>query len=282
MLESARIAVVIPARNEERWIADTIATLPGFVDEAVVVNDGSDDGTAAQVCVARSRVGASLRVVPVHHATPRGVGGAIVSGYRRAWDLGADVVAVMAGDGQMHPDDLRSVVLPVARGHAHYVKGDRLGHPSIWRTMPTHRLVFGHALSQLTRVAVGLASLRDSQCGYTAISRGALERLDLDAIWAGYGYPNDLLGAVARAGLEIAEVPVRPVYRGEASGLRPWHLATIGWLIARVGVRRLSPFGRTLASPLDGPAPSTAQRTLVSPRAQPLRASPPGRPPALA
>lgn len=278
MLESARIAVVIPARNEERWIAETVATLPAFVDDVVVVNDGSDDRTAERIGDVGRSVAPRFRVEAVHHDVPVGVGGAIVSGYRRAYGLDADVVAVMAGDGQMHPDDLRSVVDPVARGEAHYVKGDRLGHPDVWRTMPKHRLVFGHALSHLTRVAAGLSSLRDSQCGYTAISRHALCELDLDALWTGYGYPNDLLGALARARLGIAEVPVRPVYRGEASGLRPWHLATISWLILRVGARRLSPAGRMLASRLGGRGPASEPRTPSARREQPHHASRSGRP----
>jgi len=257
VLESARVAVVIPARNEERWVAQTITTLPAFVDDVVVVDDGSTDRTAEVVRELREHVASRMRLSSIHHHVPKGVGGAIVSGYRRAAQLGADAVAVMAGDGQMHPDDLQAVLMPVALGRAHYVKGDRLGHAEVWRTMPLHRLVCSHALSHMTRLAVGLPSLRDSQCGFTAISRRALTELDLSAIWTGYGYPNDLLGAVARTGLQVTEVPVRPVYRGEASGLRPWHLATISGLILRLGVRRLSGALRKTASRPDGPAPAS-------------------------
>jgi len=282
VLESARVAVVIPARNEERWIAATVSTLPAFVDNVVVVDDGSNDRTGELIREVGQCVASRMLVTAVHHQVPRGVGGAIVSGYRRALQIGADAVAVMAGDGQMHPDDLQAVLTPVVRGQAHYVKGDRLGHADVWRTMPKHRLVCSHALSHLTRLAVGLPSLRDSQCGYTAISRRALCELDLAAIWTGYGYPNDLLGAVARAGLEVVEVPVRPVYRGEASGLRPWHLATISGLILRLGARRLSGALRTTASRPGGPAPSSEPRTPGVPPPPRPRASPPAPPRALA
>src|SRR5205823_1347344 len=138
------------------------------------------------------------------------------------------------------PEDLERVVLPVARGEADYVKGDRTRHPGVFRTMPAHRLVATSLLAELTRRAAGIAELSDSQCGYTAIAARAIDALDLDALWPGYGYCNDLLGALARGGFCIGEVVVRPVYRGAASGLRPWHLATIGWLIGRVAWRRLS------------------------------------------
>jgi hypothetical protein len=141
----------------------------------------------------------------------------------------------------MHPDDLAPVVLPLLRGEADYVKGDRLAHPGVLGTMPAARVAGTAALAWLTRHAAGLPRLSDSQCGFTAISGEALDTLepDLDALWPRYGYPNDLIGAVARRGLRIAEVTVRPVYRGEASGLRPWHLATIGYVIGRVAYRRL-------------------------------------------
>lgn len=242
MLLDAKIAVVVPALNEERWIEGTLGSMPAFVDHIVVVDDASRDRTAL---LAERRGGE--RTTVVRHPENRGVGAAIVTGYRRAMDLRADVTAVMAGDGQMHPDDLEAVVLPVVRGEAEYVKGDRLQHPEVRRRMPPARRIGTFTLGWLTRHAAGIEALSDSQCGYTAISARALSAIDLDALWSRYGYPNDLIGAVARAGLRVRDVPVRPVYRGEASGLRPWHLFTIGYVIARVAYRRLalSPERRT-------------------------------------
>lgn len=233
MLLSAKIAVVVPAFNEERWIAETVRTMPGFVDLIVVVDDASSDATGE-----RARSVGDPRVVVLRQPGNRGVGAAIVAGYRHAIER-ADVVAVMAGDGQMHPDDLERVVAPVARGEADYVKGERLSHADVARIMPLHRMIGTEVLAWLTSRAAGIAPIHDSQCGYTAIASGAARALDLDALWPGYGYPNDLIGALARAGRRIVEVPVRPVYRGEASGLRPRHLAVIGYLLGRVLVRRL-------------------------------------------
>jgi glycosyltransferase involved in cell wall biosynthesis len=235
VLESARIAVVVPAFDEARWIADTVQRIPAFVDHVIVVDDASRDDTSA-----RARSTGDPRVEVIRHDRNRGVGAAIVTGYRRARALGAGVTAVMAGDGQMDPDDLPRVVLPVVRGEVDYVKGDRLRHPGVWRSMPRARLAGTAALAWLTKQAAGLASLSDSQCGYTAISARAIDALDLDAIWPRYGYPNDLLGALALRGLRVGEVMVRPVYRGEASGLRAYHLLTIGYLIGRVAARRIA------------------------------------------
>lgn len=233
MLDGAKIAVVVPSYNEARWIRETVSTIPPFVDDILVVDDASSDATSELA----ARAG-DARVSVVRHPENRGVGAAIVTGYRAARARGADVVAVMAGDGQMHPDDLLKVVAPVARSEHAYVKGNRLRHPDALSTMPLGRLAAGHVLGWLTSVAIGRPGLSDSQCGYTAISASALDALDLSGLWPRYGYPNDLLGELARAGLSIGEVGVRPVYRGEASGIRPWHVGTVMYLLARTVYRR--------------------------------------------
>jgi glycosyltransferase involved in cell wall biosynthesis len=235
VLRAKSVAVVVPARNEQDHIVETLRTIPRWVDVVVVVDDGSTDATA-HLAIAE---GVHRRVEIVRHAESRGVGAAILAGYRRALERGADVVAVMAGDGQMHPDDLELLVGPVIDDRCDYAKGNRLDHPGVLGTMPLHRLAAGVVLSRLTGLAVGLPALRDSQSGYTAISRAALSAIALDEVWPGYGYPNDLLAAICRRGLRHLDVVVRPVYRGEASGLRPWHLATIGFLIARAFARRV-------------------------------------------
>jgi glycosyltransferase involved in cell wall biosynthesis len=227
-----RVAVVVPARNEERFVGRVIETLPSLVHEVVVVDDGSDDATSERARAARSHA----RVHVVRHSTPLGVGAAIVRGYREALALGADVAVVMAGDAQMDPADLPALIGPIARGEADYVKGDRLRHPEV-RRMPPHRRIGTATLAALTSWAVGLC-VHDSQCGYTAASRRALERIDLAAVWPGYGYPNDLIARFHRAGLRIAEVPVRPIYADETSGLRPWHLARMAFIIARARLAR--------------------------------------------
>jgi glycosyltransferase involved in cell wall biosynthesis len=232
---------VIPARDEAAWIAETVGSVPAFVDHVLVVDDASRDRTAE---IARAAGDERLEILA--HARNLGVGAAIASGYRRARALGADAVAVMAGDGQMDPRDLPRVLAPVALGRADYVKGDRLRHPEVWRTMPLARLAGTAVLAALTRRAAGLDTLSDSQCGYTAISARAIEAIDLDALWPRYGYPNDLIVAIAAAGLTIQEVPVRPVYRGEASGLRPRHVLTILMVLARSArrARAAVPHGR--------------------------------------
>jgi len=231
MLLGARIAVVVPAHNEAPRIGRVIGRMPPFVDRVVVVDDASADDTCGIV-----QASPDPRVRLVRHAVNRGVGAAIATGYRIARGDGADVIAVMAGDDQMDPDDLESVVRPVAEGSADYVKGDRVHHPEA-RRMPFARRTGTRALGLLTRWAVRVPELTDSQCGYTALSGAAVDRLDLTSLWPRFGYPNDLLGLLAEQHLRVAQVPVRPVYQGEPSELRPWHVVTVVALVARAAWR---------------------------------------------
>ncbi len=228
------IAVVVPAFREEERIGETVRRVPQLVNHIIVVDDASDDRTSLE-----ARAADDGRVRIVRHSTNRGVGAAIASGYAEARELGADITVVMAGDGQMDPDDLPALIAPIVCGEADYVKGDRLRHPSVWRDMPWHRLVGTATLAWATRHASGLSSLSDSQCGYTAIGARAMDCILREGLWARYGYPNDLIGTLSRHGYRIGEVPVKPVYRGEKSGLRAWHLFTIGYVVGRVAVRRV-------------------------------------------
>jgi glycosyltransferase involved in cell wall biosynthesis len=195
MMGDASVTVVVPAFDEAPRIARVLRTMPHEVDRIIVVDDASRDRTSAE-----ARATSDGRVVVVTHAQNRGVGAAIASGYREALAIPGgpnDAFVVMAGDAQMDPADLARVARPVVTGAAGYVKGDRFGARDVARVMPRARLLGGHALSWLTSRAIGVP-VRDSQCGYTAIARWACARLDLDALWPRYGYPNDLLAQLAR------------------------------------------------------------------------------------
>jgi hypothetical protein len=159
------------------------------------------------------------------------VGAAIASGYRAALGAGHDVLVVMAGDDQMHPEDLPRVALPVLSGAADYAKGNRLSHPDA-QVMPRLRRWGTRALAWLTRAVSGL-EVGDTQCGYTALSGRAARLLDLEGLWPRYGYPNDLLVMLASRRLAVVDVQVRPVYADERSGLRVWHALLIAFVILR-------------------------------------------------
>ena len=230
MLEEKSIAVVIPAHDEEKLIGETISGIPGFVDRIVVVDDRSSDGTAAVV----EALG-DPRVELIRHERNEGVGAAIVTGYKRARDEGIDVTAVMAGDNQMDPADLQTLVEPVARGEVDYAKANRLFTGQAWDLIPRTRYLGNAVLSLLTKVASGYWHVADSQTGYTAISLEYLQLLDLDRIYRGYGMPNDMLVHLNIWNARVRDFPSRPIYNvGERSGIRLRKVVPrISWLLLK-------------------------------------------------
>jgi glycosyltransferase involved in cell wall biosynthesis len=236
MWNSARVAVVMPAYLEGRLIERALSVVPDYVDDVVVVDDGSPDDTSARAKAFAQR---DPRVRVVRHVTNRGVGAALVTGYREAFAQGADVAVVMAGDGQMDPADLPALLAAVVERGAGYAKGNRLAWPGARELMPLQRFAGNHVLSALTRVATQI-DVEDSQCGYSVMHRDAAAALDLDALWPRYGYPNDLLAQCAARGVRVVDVPVRPVYRDEVSGIGWRHaLFVVPFVLSRSVARRL-------------------------------------------
>jgi glycosyltransferase involved in cell wall biosynthesis len=228
MLDGRRVAVVVPAFDEERLVGETIRGIPEFVDRIYVVDDASRDATAARA----GEVG-DERVEVIRHERNVGVGAAIVSGYKRSLEEAIDVTCVMAGDNQMDPVELPDLVGPVARGEVEYAKANRLVSGEAWTVIPRTRYLGNAVLSLLTKIASGYWHVADSQAGYTAISRAALARLDLDRVYTRYGFPNDLLVHLNVQNARVRDVPSRPIYDvGERSGIRLRRVVPrISWLL---------------------------------------------------
>jgi glycosyltransferase involved in cell wall biosynthesis len=218
VFEGKRVAVVVPAYNEEQLLPVTLAAVPDFVDRIIVVDDASHDGT---VGAARTAASGDVRIAVVARERNGGVGAAIVSGYKRALEERIDVTCVMAADNQMDPAGLRAIVEPVARGEVDYAKANRLVSGQAWELIPRHRYLGNAVLSLLTKIASGYWHVADSQSGFTALSLPMLEQLDLDRIYERYGFPNDMLVHLNVWNARVRDVSSRPVYGvGERSGIR--------------------------------------------------------------
>ena len=236
MLEGKRVAVVVPAHDEEGLIATTLAGIPAFVDRIYVIDDGSSDATAE-----RARAAGDGRVEVVSHDRNRGVGAAIVTGYRRALSDGIEATAVMAADNQMDPADLELLALPVVRGQLDYAKANRLVTGEAWNLIPRTRYLGNAVLSMLTKIASGYWHVADSQSGYTVISNEMLGMLDLDRVYTGYGFPNDFLVHLNVWNARVRDFPSRPIYGvGERSGIRYRKVVPrISWLLVKAFFWRL-------------------------------------------
>lgn len=215
MYRELTVAAVVPAHNESTLIAKTIRTMPDFVDHIIVVDDCSSDDTSA-----RARAVGDPRVTLIRHAENTGVGGAIMDGHRLALELKADVDVVMAGDAQMDPDYLPSLLDPIAEGRVEFTKANRFFSRDSYQGMPRHRVFGSVVLSFMTKAASGYWHLFDPQNGYTAIHARALRRIDLDTVSLGYEFENDLLIHLNIANVRARDVPVPARYGDEVSGMR--------------------------------------------------------------
>jgi glycosyltransferase involved in cell wall biosynthesis len=216
MLEGNKIGVVVPAYNEERLIGRTLSSIPEYVDRIFVVNDGSTDETGDII----ENHAENGRITYIDHHENRGVGAAIVSGYKKCLEHECDIAVVMAGDNQMDPEYIPHLLKPIINGEAHYTKGNRLISPEYRRGMSKWRFTGNALLTFLTKLASGYWQIMDPQNGYTAISAGALKTLDLDKIYTYYGYCNDILVKLNVYGFKVLDVNIPARYGDEKSKIR--------------------------------------------------------------
>jgi glycosyltransferase involved in cell wall biosynthesis len=181
------------------------------------------------------------RLILINLEKNSGVGASIAVGYKWAKDNSIDCTAVMAGDGQMDPDELESICMPVVADYIDYVKGDRLSHPSASVFIPRTRFIGNSILSILTKIASGYWHVTDTQTGYTAISKRALNSIKLYKIYRRYGMPNDMLVKLNTANCTLREVLIKPVYNvGEQSKMKVFKvIPKISWLLIRSFFRRI-------------------------------------------
>ena len=181
------------------------------------------------------------RIILINHIENGGVGAAIARGYKWAKDHGIDCTAVMAGDGQMDPDELESLCRPVIDDGIDYVKGNRLIHRSALLVIPKVRFFGNSILSILTKLASGYWHVSDTQTGYTAISNKALNAIRLYDIYKRYGMPNDMLVKLNIAFCTLREVEIKPIYEiGEKSKMKIFKvIPQISFLLIKSFFKRL-------------------------------------------
>ncbi len=217
MYKNKKIAVVIPAYKEEKLIGETLSYIPEYVDRIYAVDDGSPDRTyEIMLKIAKE----DPRIICMKHKKNGGVGAAIVTGYKKALEDEMDIAVVMAGDNQMDASFLPDLLEPIIKGRADYVKANRLLSPRYRLGMGKWRFFGNSILTFLTKIASGYWQIMDPQNGYTAISRNALERLELDSIYPWYGYCNDILVKLNVYGLRVVDVPVPARYGMEKSSIK--------------------------------------------------------------
>jgi dolichol-phosphate mannosyltransferase len=219
-LGAPKLAVVIPCYKVKEHVLDVLTRIGPDVSLIFAVDDKCPDGSGKFI-EANVR---DPRLKVIYNAENKGVGGAVMAGYRAALEAGADVVVKVDGDGQMDPALIPDIARPVLLGRADYAKGNRFH--SVWsvRQMPGIRLFGNAALSFLTKLSSGYWSLFDPTNGYTAIHAEALRQLEFANISERYFFESDMLINLGNIRAVVQDVPMKAVYGDETSNLKIRHI----------------------------------------------------------
>ncbi|MFT5778925.1 MAG: dolichol-phosphate mannosyltransferase [Crocinitomicaceae bacterium] len=217
MEKQYKIAVVIPAYRVEKKILEVLKSIKEPVTHVIVVDDKCPQESGKLVESQKFSTIENLEVI--YHEKNKGVGGAVVTGYKRAIELECDVVVKVDGDGQMNLSHLPDLIAPILNRKAHYTKGNRFVDFKMLRKMPKIRLIGNSILSFLLKAVSGYWNIMDPTNGYTAIGKAALKNLNLDKLSKRYFFESDMLINLNIHKRVVQDVPIPAKYDDEESSL---------------------------------------------------------------
>lgn len=208
-----KVVAVIPCYNTEYFISGVVSKARKYVDQVIVVNDGSHDGTAEAAKAAGALV--------INHGIRMGYGDAIKSCFEAAKANEADILVTLDGDGQHNPDELPQVLAPLLSGEADLVIGSRflqLPQPTQQTNMPRYRKFGINVITFLYNFGSRI-KVSDSQSGFRAYSKKILDTISLTE--KGMGISVEVILKARERGFSIKEVPISCTYHSKSSTINP-------------------------------------------------------------
>lgn len=193
-----KIVAILPALNEETRVAAVIESARKYVDEVVVVNDGSTDNTA--------EVAAKAGAVVLSHVENCGAGAATMTGIEAARALNADIVITLDADGQHDAHDITELLKPIQEERADIVFANRFGQKN---KIPSIRRLYNGIGNVVTFIATG-KWMSDSQCGFKVFGPRAIAEIELNM--NGFEFCTEIVREAAQYKWRIEEVPIRVLY----------------------------------------------------------------------
>ena len=210
------IAVVVPSYKVTRHILDVLSAIGPEVDAIYCIDDACPEGSGDFI----ERNSMDRRVRVLRHLKNLGVGGAVMTGYRKAVADGARVIVKIDGDGQMDPSLLPAFVAPILRSVADYTKGNRFWDLEQIKRMPLLRRIGNLGLSFMAKASTGYWNNFDPTNGYTAIHADVAARLPLSSISQRYFFETDILFRLNTMRAVVLDIPMDAKYENEVSNLR--------------------------------------------------------------
>ena len=211
------VSVVMPCYCAGKSAVSVLNKIGPEVSKIFVVDDGCPENTGEIVLKSLQ----DRRLEVLFHESNQGVGAATVTGYAAALEHGSDIVVKIDSDGQMDPSLIPAIISPILSGKADYVKGNRFFYLANVKSMPLLRLVGNACLSFLTKLSTGYWQIFDPTNGFVAVHRSALSLLDLSKISKRYFFESDMLFHLNMIRAVVSELPMKSIYAGEVSNLRP-------------------------------------------------------------
>ena len=210
------ITVVIPCYNVSRHIESVIKNLPQEVDWIIAVNDVSQDDTGNVLVKLKENY---KKLIVIEHATNQGVGGAMITGYKRSLELDSDITIKIDGDDQMDSSNIPMLIKPLIEGKADYTKGNRFRDFKALKQMPAIRRMGNLGLSFLIKAASGYWNIFDPNNGFIAINKDTLRSLNFEKIYKRYFFESSMLIELYYSNAVITEIPMKARYGDEKSSL---------------------------------------------------------------
>lgn len=220
--DRGRILVIMPVYNEERFVGSAVIQARRYADAVIVVDDGSQDGTA--------EIAQTAGAIVVQHEHNMGKGAALNTGFRKATEFAPSAVVTMDADGQHYPDEMPAVIAPVLSGQADIVVGSRYLARHSQVKVPIHRMVGHWVLTHLTNV-FSRVSTTDSQSGFRAFSPLALKCLYFRS--QGFSVESEMQFLAREHALKVLEVPITVHYKD-----KPKRSAVVQGLVVLNGLLR--------------------------------------------
>ncbi len=203
-----KVAIGIPAYNEEKNIASVISKLSKFGYSIIVCDDGSDDQT--------NQIAEKMGALIITHKKNLGYGAAISSLFFKAKDMGLDVLVTMDADGQHRPKDVKAVLDPILNEEADIVIGSRFLVEN--QEIPSYRKTGIKMITKLTNTALD-KQVTDSQSGFRGYNKRVLSAISPSE--SGMGVSNEILIKASKQGFKIDEAPIKVSYEGDTSTHHP-------------------------------------------------------------
>lgn len=214
--ENFKLSVVIPCYNVSKHIEDVINGLPNEIDYIITVNDCSTDTTLS---ILENLSAANSKIHVINHSINQGVGGAMISGYKKSLELNATITIKMDGDGQMDAGNINKLIQPLLEDKADFSKGNRFRDLKALQAMPAVRRIGNLGLSFLIKAASGYWNIFDPTNGFTAIKNETLASINFNKLHKRYYFETSMIAELYFCNAVIADVPMQARYGDEVSGL---------------------------------------------------------------